>query len=87
MSMKKVVRFIPRPSGLDQGSPAFLKLRATACGPINVKGYYFDTHFWNKNFAQVTINYISIDIRLCNSIDHANVIFRTARGRPTSWLY
>jgi len=48
---------------LDQGSPTFLKLRDTSCVPINAKDCQFDTHFWNKNFAQVTFNYISIDIR------------------------
>jgi len=29
---------------LGQGSPTFLKLRATSCVPINAKGYRFDTH-------------------------------------------
>jgi len=30
---------------LDQGSPNFLKLRATSCVPIIAKGYWFDTQF------------------------------------------
>jgi len=46
-----------------QGSPTILKLPATSCRPIYVKGYKFDIHFWNKNFAQFTFNYFSIDIR------------------------
>ena len=54
---------------LQQGSPTFLKLRATSSVPINANGYYFDAHFWNKNFAQFTFNYLSVD--------HANDIFRT----------
>jgi len=45
---------------LEQGSPTFLKLRATSCVAINAKG--FDTHFWNKNLAQFTFSYFSIDI-------------------------
>ena len=45
-----------------QGSPTVLKLRATACVPINAKGYKFVTNLWNKNFAQFTFNYFSIDI-------------------------
>jgi len=49
--------------GLDQGLPTSLKLRATSCVPINAKDYYIDTHNWNKNLAQFTFNYFSIDIR------------------------
>jgi len=30
---------------LQQGSPTFLKLRATSCVPINARSYQFDTHF------------------------------------------
>jgi len=29
----------------EQGSPTFLKLRATSCLAINANGNYFDTHF------------------------------------------
>jgi len=47
----------------EQGSPTFLKLGATSCVPIYAKGCKFDTHFKNKNFAQFTFNYFSIDIR------------------------
>ena len=29
-----------------------MKLQATSCVPIYAKGYWFDTHFWNKSFVQ-----------------------------------
>ena len=47
--------------------------------PINAKSYQFDARFWNKNVAQFTFNYFSInnwDIPQCEETDHANVIFR-----------
>ena len=52
-------------SCLQQGLPTFLKLRATSCVglPIHEKGFWFDTHFWNENFAQFAFKYFSIDIR------------------------
>jgi len=49
--------------GLVQGSPTFLKLRATSFVPINAKGYWFAIHFWTKSFAHFTFNYCGIDIR------------------------
>ena len=62
---------------LHQGSPTFLKLRATSCVPINAGATSLIqvciTHFWNTNFAQFTFHYFSIG----EDIDHANVIFRT----------
>ena len=57
------------------------------CG-FNAKSYQFDTHFWNKNVAQFTVNYI-LDISQCENTDHANAIFRRATGSsaasPKSW--
>ena len=57
------------------------------CG-FNAKSYQFDTHFWNKNVAQFTVNYI-LDISQCEDTDHANAIFRRATGSsvasPKSW--
>ena len=29
--------------------------------PINAKSYQFDARFWNKNVAQFTFNYFSIN--------------------------
>jgi len=46
---------------VKQGSPIFLKLRATSCVKINAKSYQCDTHFWNKNVAQFSFNYFSIN--------------------------
>lgn len=40
---------------LNQGSPTFLKLRATSWGLTNAKGYQFDAHFPNM-FAQITFH-------------------------------
>jgi len=48
---------------LHQGSPAFLKQRASSCVPINAKGYYSLIHISGKKFAQFTFSYFSIDIR------------------------
>jgi len=60
---KALFKIIWKKKYLEQGSPTFLKLRATPCVLINAKGYYFDTQFWNKIFAQFTLNYFIIDIR------------------------
>jgi len=45
---------------VDQASQTFLKLTAT-WGPINAKGYQFDTHFGNEKFAQFTFHYVIIN--------------------------
>jgi len=37
---------------VNQGSPTFLKLRATSCVQMNAKIYQFDTPLWNENVAQ-----------------------------------
>jgi len=37
---------------VNQGSPTFLKLRATCCVQMNAKIYQFDTPLWNENVAQ-----------------------------------
>jgi len=69
---------------LEQGSPTFMYLRATACVPINAKGYYFDTHFWNRNLVQFTFNYVIInDVNLCDNTHHLNAISQQACGWPT----
>jgi len=49
--------------------------------PFNAKSYQFDARFWNKNVAQFTFIYFSInnkDIPQCEDTDHANVIFRAS---------
>ena len=61
---------------LHQGSPTFLKLRATSWLPSHTKGYQFDTLFWNNKFAQFAFSYIWLlminDTHLCEDTDHAN---------------
>ena len=61
--------------GVTQGSPTFLKTRATSWELINAKGYQFGTHFWNNQFAQNTFKYTLVliiinDIHICEDTDH-----------------
>lgn len=61
---------------LDQGSPTFLKLRATLWVLTHTKGYQFDRLFWNNKFAQFAFSYILLlvidDSHLCEDTDHVN---------------
>ena len=43
---------------IQQGSPTFLKLRATTWVLSHTKGCQFDTLFWNNKFAQFAFSYI-----------------------------
>lgn len=64
---------------LDQGSPTFLKPRATSWVLINAKGYQFDTHL-NKlpeianllNLPLTLLLLIITDIYLCENTDYIN---------------
>ena len=60
-----------------QGSPTFLKLRATSCVPINCEGLLVWYTLLKYKFCSIDFNYFIIHNRECEDIDHGNVIFRT----------
>ena len=60
-----------------------MKLRATSCVPIDAKATSL-IHTSEIKITRYTFKYFSIDIRKCEDIDHANVIF--GRGPRATYM-